>query len=423
MGKLKLFVINLSGNDSVYFAGSNVEGSVSLEISEPKKTQGISIVFSGKAYVHWTEQRTTGTGDDERTETVHYSDSQILVNDVFIQLWGNGKDSQELAAGKYEFPFKFQLPSNLALPTSFESNTGYIRYSLLARISRSWKFDHTTTRAITVNEIVDVNTAQLMAPLSSSNEKTLCCLCCASGPLSLSVQTDRGGYCPGESIAISTEGENHSNRGVTSVRATLKKIVVYYAEGNRQESSKLIQRIESPGIEPGASSNWSNELLPIPATVPSINSCRILKLSYVLTVTFEIPRAVDLHVTIPITIGNIPFRGGESAPVSSNTATAPYPPPAGADAYPPVANPGPYPPAANPGAYPPAANPGPYPPVGPPGGSFNYSAAYPPVNIGLDNYTMGETQYAPVYGFVSDYRFAPPPSYSDAVVKVQGGED
>ena len=58
MGKLKLFVINLSGNNPVYFAGSNVEGSVLLELSEPKKTQGISIVFSGKAYVHWTEQQT-----------------------------------------------------------------------------------------------------------------------------------------------------------------------------------------------------------------------------------------------------------------------------------------------------------------------------------------------------------------------------
>ena len=422
MGKPKVFIINLSGNNLVYFAGSNVEGSVLLEITEPKKTQGISIVFSGKAYVHWTEQHSTGTGDNRRTETVHYSDTEILVNDVFIQLWGNGKDSQELAAGRYEFPFKFQLPSNLVLPTSFESHTGYIRYSLLARMSRSWKFDHTTTRAITVNEIIDINAAQLTMPLSSSNEKTLCCLCCASGPLSLSAQTDRGGYCPGESIAISTEGENHSNRRVNSVRATLKQVVVYNARGHRRVVGHIIQRIEGPGIEPGASSNWSNELLPIPAIVPSINSCRILNLSYVLTVTFGIPRAVDLHVTIPVTIGNVPFRGGESAPVSSNTATAPYPPPAGADPYPPVANSGPYPPVGPPGPYPPVANPGPYPPVGPPSGSFNYSAAYPPVNIGLDNYTMGETQYAPVYGFVSDYRYAPPPSYTEAVVKVQGGD-
>ena len=227
-------------------------------------------------------------------------------------------------------------------------------------------------------------------------KKTFCCLCCASGPISLSVKTDRGGYCPGESIAISTEAENHTNRRITSVQATLRQVVVYYARGRSYVSGKIIQRITGPRIEPGATSNWSNELLPIPATVPSINSCRILNLSYVLTVTLGNPRSVYLHVTIPITIGNVPFRGGESAtvgyPVSQNlpsAPTAPYPPPAATD---------------------------PYPPVGPPGGGFNYSTAYPAVNIGLDSYTMGETQYAPVYGFVTDYRFAPPPPYAETTV-------
>ena len=72
---------------------------------------------------------------------------------------------------------------------------------------------------------------------------------------------------------------------------------------------------------------------------------------------------------------------------------------------------------------PPLAAADPYPPLSPPGGSFNYSNAYLPVNIGVDNYTMGETQYAPVYGFVTDYRFAPPPSYAEAIVKVKGGEN
>ena len=334
MGKLKLFVISLSGNNLVYFAGSNVEGSVLLELSKPKKTQGISIMLYGQAYVHWTEQHTTGYGNNQTTYTVHYSDTQNIFS-YALQLWGNGRDSQELVANSYEFQFKFQLPSNLVLPTSFESHIGYIRYSLLARISRSRKSDHTTTRAITVNEIVDIHTAQLMAPLSSSNEKTLCCLCCTSGPISLSVKTDRGGYCPGESIAISTEAENHSNRRITSVRATLKQVVVYYAEGRTNVQNTVIQRIRGHGIEPGSTSNWSNELLPIPATVPSISSCRILNLSYLLTVTLGIPHALDLHVAIPIIIGNVQFRGEQSTavgyPVSQNLPSAPTdpdPPPA-----------------------------------------------------------------------------------------------
>ena len=393
MGKPRIFVITLVGDNPVYFAGSNIEGNVVLELSEPKKMQGISIVLSGLAYVHWTEQRTTGTGDNQRTETVHYSDSEQILNPVSIQLWGNGRDSQELAAGRYEFPFKFQLPSNLVLPTSFESFTGYIRYSLSSTISRSWKFNHTTKRAITINEIVDINGPHFATQLSSSNEKTLCCLCCASGPISLSVTTDRAGYCPGESIAISTEAENHSNRRVTSARATLRRIAVYYARGHSRSHTQIVQRIAGPGIEPGATSNWSNELLPIPATVPCINSCRILKVSYILDVTLDLPRAFDLHVSIPVTIGNVPFRGGQQP-----TAAAP-------DSNQPV-------------VAQPSLTGNPYPPP-----IVNYSAAYPPVNIRDDNYTMGDTQYAPVYGFVTDYHFAPPPSYSDAVSKVLGAEE
>jgi len=129
-----------------------------------------------------------------------------------------------------------------------------------------------------------------------------------------------------------------------------------------------------------------------------------LNLLYVLVVTIGIPHAIDLHVTIPVTIGNVPFRGGEPAG-------------AGINSYPPSQNPPSVPTAPYP---PPTANP--YPPVSPLSESFDYLAAYPPVNIELD-YTMGETQYAPVYGFVTDYQFAPPPSYAEATVKVKGEEN
>jgi len=242
--------------------------------------------------------------------------------------------------------------------------------------------------------------------LSSSGEKTLCCLCCASGPVSLSAKTDRGGYCSGESIAITTEAENHSSRRVTVVQATLKQIVVYYAQGDSRHDEKVIQSIEGPGIEPGGISNWNNELLPIPPTAPCISNFRIINLSYVLITTVAIPMATDLHIQIPITIGNVPFKGGQFIIANTNTYPAAqnlYPPSPGNSVYPPVTNP--------------------YPSIRPLDGAFNYSAAYPPVNIANDNYTMGETQYAPVYGFVTNYQFAPPPSYSEAVSKVKGAED
>ena len=163
MGKPKIFIITLDGNKPVYFAGSKIEGNVTLELSEPKIMQGISIVLSGMAYIHWTEEPYRGTRENGRIhETLHYSDTETILNPMSVHLWGNGKDSTELAAGRYEFPFKYQLPSNVALPTSFEGRHGYVRYTLTATILRSWKFNHTTKRGITINETVDVNTRYLL---------------------------------------------------------------------------------------------------------------------------------------------------------------------------------------------------------------------------------------------------------------------
>ena len=314
MGKPKLFVINLFGDiNSVYFSGSKVEGNVVLELSEPTRAQSISIVLSGKAHVFWFAR-----GDNPIREG-----TQHFFNDITQKLWGDENESVELAAGRHEFPFTLQLPWAAILPTSFESHTGHIRYSLLARIQRSWKFEHTTTRAIIVNEVIDINTPRLRKPLSGSTDKTLHCLWCTSGPVSLTAKIDRGGYCPGESIAVSVEAENGTNRKM-SIRATLKqKIVFQTAAGiSTREEIKIIKRIEGPGIRRHATTNWNNEMLPIPPTVPSITTCRCIKVSYMLTVTIGITGARDLHVTIPLKIGNIPFQGEETEAASTDICSS-----------------------------------------------------------------------------------------------------
>ena len=317
---IKLFVITLSEENLVYFSGSSVEGNVVLELSEPKNAQRISIFLSGLGLVYWSKSYTTGSGDNLQTHTIVYSDTQSFFSDMSKRLWGNDTQSQELAVGRHEFPFKFRLPMNSSLPTSFESRIGHIRYSLQATIWQStWKGAQTTTRAINVNEVIDINIPRLRAPLSGSNDKTVCCLWCASGPISLTATIDRGGYCAGESIAISVEAQNHSNIRMSYVRATLKQTIVYKAVYGTKVENKIIRRIEGPGIGRRGTSNWNNELLTIPATTPSITTCRCIKLSYTLTVTVGIPGTRDLHVDIPITIGNVPFRGERSEAVETST--------------------------------------------------------------------------------------------------------
>lgn len=50
---------------------------------------------------------------------------------------------------------------------------------------------------------------------------------CFSGPLSVTVQTDRKGFCPGESIAVSAFINNQSSCKVNGVEIALVQISVY----------------------------------------------------------------------------------------------------------------------------------------------------------------------------------------------------
>ena len=393
MGKPKIFAIQLHGNNSVYLAGSTIRGNVLLELSEPKVTRSISIMFSGKACTHcygWTtEPRSSyssfdsgGFGGERQRRRRLFSSTENVCKNVLIQLCGGGTGHpHELAAGRYEFPFQFQVPLTAS---SFASSNGYIRYELLARILEESQKSYDVTTAINVNEIVTINTAQLTRPLLCSGEKTLSCLCYTSGTISVTVKTDKGGYCLGESIALHTTTVNHSNRRITHIQATLIQVVVCYAEGHRSRIDTAIKRIEGPGIEPGGTSNWINERLCIPATVPTINSCRILKLSYVLTVAVSIRHATDLHVSMPITIGNykVPSRGRTNTfSVSQNLPSAP---------------PCPYP----------TTNP--HPAIGGPIENINCSTTHPPVSIRLNDHATERDD-------MTD-QFDPPPPYDETIL-------
>ena len=48
--------------------------------------------------------------------------------------------------------------------------------------------------------------------MTQNGSKTLCCLCCASGPIQAEVHLDRAGYVPGEFILVNGSVENNRLR-------------------------------------------------------------------------------------------------------------------------------------------------------------------------------------------------------------------
>ena len=56
------------------------------------------------------------------------------------------------------------------------------------------------------------------------DQKMLCCLCCASGPITAEFTIDRSGYVPGEFITISGEVDNFSNKHMSSTSVELRMV-------------------------------------------------------------------------------------------------------------------------------------------------------------------------------------------------------
>lgn len=400
MGKVKEFSIAVfsgaqSGvNNLVYRPGSVVEGHVVLEISTPQNTKDISLIFLGEAGV-------TRRG---------YRDFEVILHWTF-RLWGNGRDPQQLASGRYEFLFSFQLPS-AGLLSSYEYKRNveaYIRYVLTATFSRPWKSKRYTSTAITVEDIVNVNTPRLSVPLSCSRIRYgyFCHCGLTSGPISMTVTTDRGGYLPGESIDVNIKVENCGNRRIIAIQVILKRVAVYHARKRASNMSmggaetcsvrkcQCISWFEGPGTEARGEINWNNDL-PIPATTPTISGCRIIKLSYILNVKLLVSWASDLCVNIPIVIGSVRFQREQSAMARTNVLQSPN-----------TNTLQPRPAATNSGSMTfqsqRSASTNPQPTV-----------AQPPVSTEDDpqNEQIGETTFTPESGLVTNYNLDIPPSYN-----------
>nr|XP_039251906.1 arrestin domain-containing protein 3-like [Styela clava] len=309
MGKLSVFGITLEGNRTVYFPGDFIKGQVLIQVTEPMKMKAIKIMCVGRAYVHWTETRTTGSGENQRTETENYSETENLFEQTII-VHGEGANEQtNLSQGQHVFPFQYQLPT--PLPSSYEDGIGYIRYWVKGTIVKPWKFDKYTTQVFTVLDTLDLNNIpNISTPSGNSDTKTLCCWCCTSGPIEAEFHTDRSGYVPGEYILINAAITNSSYSKVKYTSAMLMQNVTYHATTKTRIDSRVVNTIMGPGVDKRATENWTNKRLHIPPLPPSESlHCRIIDITY--SVIFQAHLrtcAVDMRLYAPITIGTIPIR-------------------------------------------------------------------------------------------------------------------
>eukprot|EP00057_Strongylocentrotus_purpuratus_P021858 XP_011676332.1 PREDICTED: arrestin domain-containing protein 1 [Strongylocentrotus purpuratus] len=295
-------------------------------------------------------------------------------------------DRIKLTAGEHRFPFKFQIP-NISLPPPFEASYGYVRYYVKINIDRPWKFDHHTQRLFSIFTVKDLNYEfNVLVPQRHQVEKTVCCLCCASGPIVLKGMIDKSGYAPGEYIFISLDLHNNSSRRIIDITAKLQQRGHFTAQRHgtgrthTRQAVKTVAELKLAGCEAMGSVNYDRLKMLIPPIPPcAYENCPNIKLEYYVEIEGDVAGTpMDAEVKLPLVIGTIPaFQHTIKDPSQNPYAVQPIAgqpgaPPGGQPGFPPQGQPG-YPPQGQQG-YPPPGQPG----VPPPGQGYPPPGAPPP---------------------------------------------
>ena len=165
----------------------------------------------------------------------------------------------------------------------------------------------------------------LLEPMSLTEEKNVCCLCCQSGPLLLSVTIQKRIHYAGEQIVFSVEVDNReTEKTLGRIEAKLKAFYTFISEsGNttsgftkREASVRLAE-----SMVPRREQKWNNVILDIPThTTPSFDNCKSINLSYLFTVKIRISFAINPKVVFPITISSRPHMVQEASQQFSSMA-------------------------------------------------------------------------------------------------------
>ncbi|XP_035658430.1 arrestin domain-containing protein 3-like [Branchiostoma floridae] len=320
---LRSFDITFENNMDVFQAGQIVKGQVELELDQDMKMRlveaGIQVILKGEAWCKWNE-------NVSRNESVTFFSREHYFQDAKI-LWAPSQEKNNynpvLPAGKYSFPFQYQLPSS-GLPTSFESEYGRVRYSVEAIIDQPrGKPDKKFKRVFTVLDMYDLNEdPNAMTPSTAKGSKTIGMLMFTSDPIEVDVKTDRGAYCPGEVVRLSGTITNGSGTDIRHTTVQLIQMATCVGSGQRMcfenqtrtkyESKTLSEVKTMAGCKAKSSADLSGAgiALPIPAVPPSVKRyCGIVGVEYMIKFIVNIPGLhKNLEVELPITIGVIPLR-------------------------------------------------------------------------------------------------------------------
>ncbi|XP_051271844.1 thioredoxin-interacting protein-like [Dicentrarchus labrax] len=303
--KLRVFQLVFSDpGRSFYSSGDKLSGSVQLEVAQPCRLTGLRVSAAGCAHVVHRGGKNRKSSSQE-VEYLKYEEELRLEEELT-------KDSDGcflLQSDKtYSFQFGFELPAAGRLVSSYKGKFGYVRYYARAVLDRPSQHALQCEREFEVEEPLDVNRPDLLAPAAASKQKKVTCMFIPDGQVSISAQIDRKGFCEGEDININAKFENTCSRIVVPKAAIIAKHS-YIADGRTKEVRQKLTAVRGNHIISGMCDMWQGKTIRVPKLRPSLLGCDIIKVDYALMIYLHIPGSEKLVLELPLVIGTIPFSG------------------------------------------------------------------------------------------------------------------
>lgn len=141
--------INYVNNpDGIYCSGQELLGSAVFTIRKPVKIRSITLTVQGAAFTTWDTQ-------EGNMKYIHIGE-ELLLRSVTV-LMGNASGQEiDLDAGVYSYDFSCFLSPDL--PTSLDSHSAKIVYTVVALVDRPKKSENKFMVGFTVFRPLDLNT-------------------------------------------------------------------------------------------------------------------------------------------------------------------------------------------------------------------------------------------------------------------------
>lgn len=306
--KIEKCSIEFDKDRLVFYPGETLKGKFILNLNRSMKMSGIVAVCKGKTKTEWKK---TIIDEEGNSKELEYESKSKLFEDK-KKIFGDGdEDKKEHDAGEHVYDFEFELPKKLL--SSFQHSLGFIQYSFKVIVKKPWKKDLKLKKMFVVNEIINANDPKYNIAPGDEDQKTLGCLCCESGPITLSSHINRSCFCPGDDILVSAKLKNNTERDMDELEAKLMQVISFEAKNEdngldkeHRYEEKDVAKLESKKIKGGDGLEWNSKAMNIPPLPPTMNS-KLIDIKYYVRIHLDVPMGIDMNFKLPITMGTVPF--------------------------------------------------------------------------------------------------------------------